>query len=119
MLNQNQAEVFYQEKKAGILSKTSRGYEFAYDSQYLSDPRALPICLTMPLREEKYESPDLFPFFKGLLPEGWLLALTSKTLKIDPNDKFNLLLHTGQNTVGAVHVRPIPSGDTYGSVHET
>ena len=51
-------------------------------------------------------SKTLFPFFEGLLPEGWLLELTTQTLEIDPDDKFELLLHTGSDTVGAVTVRP-------------
>lgn len=108
MPSRSQAKVFYQGKEAGILNQLSdRDYQFTYTPEYLSDPAALPISLTLPLRPEKYESAELFPFFLGLLPEGWLLAITSKTLKIDPNNKFNLLLHSGRNTVGAVSVRPI------------
>lgn len=116
MLNQNQADIYYQEKRVGVLNQSERGYEFVYTSQYLSDPSARPISLTFPLRSEAYESAELFPFFQGLLPEGWLLDITSKTLKIDPTDKFNLLLHAGRNTVGAVSVRPSSSEDP-GSAH--
>ncbi len=101
------AIVFYENAKAGILRKIPGGYEFEYDSNYLRDPEAAPISLVMPLREEKYESSALFPFFSGLLPEGWLLDLTCSTLKIDANDKFKLLLYTGQGTVGAVHVKAL------------
>ena len=61
----------------------------------------------MPLRAEKYDSKELFPFFDGLLPEGWLLDLDCAAAKIDKNDKFRLLLHTGRDPVGAVSVQPI------------
>lgn len=106
-MDQKQAVVFYGQKRAGLLTHKKDGFEFTYDRAYLSDPEAMPISLALPLREEKYESADLFPFFDGLLPEGWLLDLTCSIAKIDKNDKFRLLLHTGQDPVGAVSVRPI------------
>lgn len=102
--------VYYGKDRAGRLCKNPEGpgsgYEFEYDAAYLQKPGARPISLGMPLQKEKYTSKILFPFFQGLLPEGWLLELTSQTLKIDPDDKFGLLLHTGSDTVGAVTVRP-------------
>ncbi len=100
----NHAEVFYRDKRAGELRKTDEGFEFSYDGAYLSSPGALPISLSLPLRAEKYESKILFPFFVGLLPEGWLLDLICAAAKIDKNDKFGLLLHTGQDPIGAVSV---------------
>lgn len=106
-MDQKQAVVFYGKKQAGLLTHKKDGYEFTYDPAYLSDPEAMPISLSLPLREEKYEATDLFPFFDGLLPEGWLLDLTCSIAKIDKNDKFRLLLHTGQDPVGAVSVRPL------------
>ena len=60
--------------------------------------------MSFPLASKKFESKTLFPFFEGLLPEGWLLGITSKALKIDENDKFELLLHVGKDTIGAVSV---------------
>ena len=101
------AAVYYRDKKAGVLTKSAAGYEFAYDPIYLLDPGAQPISLSMPLRAEKYESAKLFSFFDGLLPEGWLLDLISISIKIDKNDKFRLLLHTGRDPIGAVSFRPL------------
>jgi len=101
------AAVFCKGKQAGLLTKRAGGYEFRYDAAYLSDPDAVPISLALPLREASYESRALFPFFDGLLPEGWLLDLTCAAAKIDKDDKFRLLLHTGQDPVGAVSVRPL------------
>jgi serine/threonine-protein kinase HipA len=104
--NPFKAAVFYQNQLAGVLEKTSRGYEFIYASSYLNDPGARPISLSLPLRVKKYESPRLFSFFDGLLPEGWLLELTSSIAKIDQTDKFRLLLHIGRDPLGAVSVKP-------------
>ena len=99
--------VYYNDKKAGLLRETGDGYEFAYDPDYLKEPSALPVSLSLPLASERYESTQLFPFFEGLLPEGWLLNITATTAKIDKEDKFHLLLHTGQDPIGAVSVRPL------------
>jgi serine/threonine-protein kinase HipA len=101
------ARVYYRERLAGVLSKTDTGYEFVYDAQYLAEPGAQPISLSMPLRADKYESTKLFPFFDGLLPEGWLLDLISVAEKIDKRDKFRLLLHTGRDPIGAVSIHAL------------
>ncbi|MCG2726616.1 MAG: HipA N-terminal domain-containing protein [Elusimicrobia bacterium] len=89
-----------------MLKKTDTGYVFEYLPEYISVPDAKPISLSMPIREKKFESARLFPFFEGLLPEGWLLDITSKTLKINKKDKFEMLLHVGRDTIGAVSVIP-------------
>ncbi len=101
------AEILYNNKKAGILTKTESGYEFIYDQDYLNENSARPISLSLPLSQEIYRSRGLFPFFEGLLPEGWLLAQTSSVLKIDTSNKFSLLLNVGRDTIGAVSIIPL------------
>jgi serine/threonine-protein kinase HipA len=105
------AIVYYQDKAAGLLKKTLAGYEFLYNPDYIKDTNSRPISLSIPLSEKKYFSADLFPFFENLLPEGWLLELTVSRLKIDKNDKFNLLLHVGNDTVGAVRIEPMEEAE--------
>jgi len=79
---------------------------FTYSAEWLSRADAVPISLTMPLRAEPYESRGLHPFFDNLLPEGWLLGLVTKKLKIAAEDGFGLLLVLGADCVGAVEVVP-------------
>ncbi len=105
----HRAVVFCGQRRAGLLTRKKDGFEFAYDLAYASDPEAPPISLSLPLRQAPYESKELFPFFDGLLPEGWLLDIICAIIKVDPTDKFRLLLHTGEDPVGAVSVRPIPA----------
>ena len=71
----------------------------------------MPISMTLPLRPEPYVSKGLHPFFENLLPEGWLLEISSKALKISKDDAFGLLLATCGDCVGAVEVVPVKSGD--------
>jgi HipA-like protein len=94
-------------KPVGILEETrTGGSRFLYDRAYLDLPDAIPISPTIPLRKEPYESPGLHPFFKNLLPEGWLLDLTCRKLGLSHSDKFGLLLATGADCMGAVEVVP-------------
>lgn|SRR3989338_4979552 len=104
MMDENRAKVYFNDIFAGILQKDSNGYLFSYDSQYISKSGAVPISLTFPLRKEPFQSKGLFPFFKGLIPEGWLFELNSKTLKIDPNDDFKMLVETCRDCIGAVSI---------------
>ena len=96
-------EVYFRDQRAGSLTETAKGsYRFVYDPDYLIDGPA--ISVTLPLRLEPYESPTLFPFFAGLVPEGWYLRIVARTIKVDENDTFGLLLATCADCVGAVGV---------------
>lgn len=103
----NKAVVFYNNKKAGLLLKREDGYEFEYDSTYLNNPNSKPISQIMPISQKRFFSEKLFAFFENLLPEGFLLEMTVTKLKIDKNNKFELLLHVGEDTVGAVTIKSL------------
>ncbi len=98
------AHVYFNGVRAGRLTHDAGGYVFSYDQNYLKQADALPISLSFPLRQESYTDRTLFPFFKGLIPEGWLFELNARALKIDPSDDFGMLLHTGRDCIGAVTV---------------
>ncbi len=103
--NYRKAIVYSNKQKAGILEETAKGYEFMYEKEFIEGK--VPISLSLPLREDPYESNELFPFFQGLLPEGWYLEMVSSTLKIDKNDDYGLLLSTCKETIGAISVEEI------------
>ncbi len=99
------ATVKYKDQVAGYLTETANGYQFQYDPAYLR--MGQPISISLPLREEPYASRELFSFFRGLLPEGWYLAIVSATAKIDAQDAFGILLATTSDTIGAVTVHKV------------
>lgn len=102
------AKIFYGNYIAGILTETDEGeYTFEYDSAYIKEHPQKFITFTMPVREEKYVEKRLFPFFEGLIPEGWLLEIASKSWKINRNDRMGLLLACCRNCIGAVSVHPL------------
>ncbi|MFZ2282320.1 MAG: HipA N-terminal domain-containing protein [Lutibacter sp.] len=102
------AKIFYDKTLAGKLTETDDGeYTFIYKSDYVKNFPNQFISFTLPVRSEPYKSNRLFPFFEGLIPEGWLLNIASKNWKINPNDRMGLLLACCQNCIGAVSVQPI------------
>ena len=99
------AYVYVRDSFAGTLRETDEGYVFQYDLQYLSDPDAPAVSLTLPRQESPFLSKTLFAFFDGLIPEGWLLNLVSHNWKIDQRDRFGLLLVACKDCIGAVRSR--------------
>ncbi len=107
-----QGKVYYQNHFAGIITETTDGdFTFEYDSTYI---QAFPhqfITFSMPVSKKVYRENRLFPFFEGLIPEGWLLEIASESWKINKNDRMGLLLACCTNCIGAVSVEPINAED--------
>lgn len=107
-----QGKVFYKTHFAGIITETNDGeYVFQYDGQYVKDHPTAFITFTMPVTSSPYVENRLFPFFEGLIPEGWLLDIAAENWKINKNDRMGLLLACCRNCIGAVSVEPIAEGD--------
>lgn len=102
-----QAEIFMYDKLAGILTEDENGFTFQYDLNYINDSNSEAISLTMPLRNKPYHDKVLFPFFDGLIPEGWLLDIAERSWKINQRDRMSLLLACCKDCIGAVSVVPI------------
>ena len=103
----SKALIQYKGKNAGILKETDEGYEFSYNEEYLADAASAPFSLTLPLTDKPYQSTVLFPFFDGLIPEGWLLDVALRNTDISELDRFALLLLCCKDCIGAVSVIPI------------
>ena len=91
---------------AGILTEDDMGYEFRYDSAVLKSDKAEAVSITLPLREKPYRDKVLFPFFDGLIPEGWLLDIAEQSWKISARDRFSLLLACCKDCIGNISVVP-------------
>lgn len=98
------AYIYVGDAYAGVLEETDDGYSFAYDSDYLNRDDASPVSLTLPLSEEPYRSKTLFPFFDGLIPEGWLLDVVKRNWKLNSSDRFGILLVACKDGIGNVSV---------------
>lgn len=105
------AEIIMHNKLAGLLIQDENGYHFQYDKLYLESESPVPISLTLPLQKTKYTSKTLFPFFDGLIPEGWLLDIAERNWKLNPRDRMGLLLACCKDCIGAVSVHPIKENE--------
>jgi serine/threonine-protein kinase HipA len=100
------AKIYMHEFFAGILTEDENGYHFVYEPSYLESAFAEPVSLSLPLSGNKFSSNVLFPFFDGLIPEGWLLEIAERNWKINPRDRMGILLATCRDCIGAVSVEP-------------
>lgn len=95
------AKVFVNNDVAGILVESEEGvYIFKYNDGYDKEP----VSLTLPVDKEPYKSKILFPFFDGLIPEGWMLNIASKNWKLNITDRMGLLLACCYDCIGNVRI---------------
>lgn len=77
---------------------------FTYDPAYLEAKRPA-IAHTLPLQTAPHICEQgLHPFFDNLVAEGWLRNAQARALKVDPGNRFALLLAFGRDCAGAVSV---------------
>jgi len=103
------AAVHLHGQQAGHLTQDEQGYTFAYTPEHLTGADAAPVSLTLPLRAAPYVERVLFPFFDGLIPEGWLLEVAEKNWKLNARDRMGLLLACCRDCIGAVSIHPLPT----------
>jgi serine/threonine-protein kinase HipA len=96
--------VYLNEQYVGEVHRENGEFFFIYDSHYLADPSSIPLSLSLPKSQKSYQFHKLFPFFEGLLSEGWMKRVQEKTQKIDEKDSFTRLLENGKELLGAVSV---------------
>ncbi len=95
--------VFYRDTLAGVIEQTDIGFRFTYDQNYLL-LMGEQVSATLPITQREYNSNTMFPFFDGLIPEGWLLDIATEHWKIKSNDRMRLLLTVCEDCIGAVSV---------------
>ena len=98
------AKVYMHNELAGLLSEDEEGYSFRYDENYLTGSMAKPVSLTLPLQDKPFVSKTMFPFFDGLIPEGWLLEIAERNWKLNTRDRMGLLLACCKDCIGAVSI---------------
>lgn len=101
------AEIKVNDHTAGWLTQDENGYHFRYEKDFIESPDALPVSVTLPLQEKPFDSKVLFPFFDGLIPEGWLLDIAEKNWKLNPRDRMGLLLVCCKDCIGAVSIHSV------------
>lgn len=103
-------KVFVNDIHAGYILENEDGYVFYYVDEYLKNPKATPVSLTLALSDTEYKSKILFPFFDGLIPEGYLLNITVDLFKLDYKNRMDLLLKVCKDVIGNVSIEDVSDG---------
>jgi serine/threonine-protein kinase HipA len=96
-------------RRVGVLERTASGaISFGYDSEWLDDERrAIPVSLSLPLREERYSGSVVSAYFDNLLPDNdEIRRIVAERVGADGTDAFSLLDKIGRDCVGALQFLP-------------
>jgi len=98
-------KVYYNNAYAGELRQEPGGRcVFTYDPTYL-EAKQPAVAFTLPVQSAPHICEQgLHPFFDNLVAEGWLRNAQARALKVDPSNRFALLLAFGHDCAGAVSV---------------
>ena len=106
-----------------LLKEPSGAIHFRYDESWLSWSNAIPLSLSLPLREDAYTGERLAAVFDNLLPDSDLLRRRiAEKIGAKGVDAYSLLSQIGRDCVGALQFVPEDEPavyDTTGIVGET
>jgi len=113
--------VYMNARLVGRLRRQASGaIDFQYDPDWLAWEHALPVSLSLPLREDRYTGAPVIAVFDNLLPddEGIRRRLAER-VRAEGSDVYSLLARIGRDCVGALQflpdgVAPGPAGAVEG-----
>lgn len=91
-------------RDVGMLSRASSGaVDFAYSRDWLDWDHAIPVSLSLPLREDRYIGAPVLAVFENLLPDNTTIReRVAARVKASGTDAFSLLGKIGKDCVGAL-----------------
>ena len=92
------------EKTGSLFSTDNRGVVFAYDEQYLSNPAAKKLSVSLPLRKQEFSQKECIPFFSGFLPEEEYRRKIAAYLHVSETSTLKLLEALGGECAGLVTI---------------
>lgn len=101
-------DVFLNGRLVGRLTKDPGGsIDFLYHKTWLDWENALPVSLSLPLREDKYSGRAVIAVFDNLLPDNDdIRNRLAMRVKADGSDAYSLLSAIGRDCVGALQFLP-------------
>ena len=100
--------VFVNGKLVGRLRReTSGAIDFQYDPSWLAWENALPVSLSLPLREDRYLGAPVVAVFDNLLPDNDdIRRRLAARVRAEGHDAYSLLAAIGRDCVGALQFLP-------------
>jgi serine/threonine-protein kinase HipA len=87
----HELKVWLFDQPVGRLFLSKGRLHFAYLPEWLAQPQAIPISMSLPLQSDSFDDQQARPFFAGLLPEGRLRSVIARQLQISSQNEFALL----------------------------
>lgn len=111
--------VFQNGEIVGYLSKQPSGaVEFIYADEWLSNERAYPVSLSLPLREDAFKGAPVVAVFENLLPDSESLrSRVAEKVGADGTDAYSLLAQIGRDCVGALQFFPENADINFSDLH--
>jgi serine/threonine-protein kinase HipA len=100
--------VYLNGRRVGQLNRDSSGaIDFRYDRDWLEWQYAIPVSLSLPLREDRYVGEPVFAVFENLLPDNDdIRRHLAQRVQADGPDAYSLLSAIGRDCVGALQFLP-------------
>jgi len=95
-------DVYLKGKKVGSLVDSPLGMTFAYDADYVTEPRPEPLSHVLPVRAGNYSGSAVESYFSNLLPDDYVRTRIGEILKIPRENTFALLEAIGGDCAGAI-----------------
>ncbi|WP_163270055.1 type II toxin-antitoxin system HipA family toxin [Chelativorans alearense] len=107
--------VFLNSRLVGRLNRQSTGaIDFRYAPSWLAWEHALPVSLSLPLREERYIGAPVIAVFDNLLPDSEAIRRrVAERVHAEGVDAYSLLSTIGHDCVGALQF--LPDGEEPGT----
>lgn len=101
-------DVYLNARLVGRLRRLASGaIDFQYDESWLDWEHALPISISLPLREDRYTGDPVIAVFDNLLPDNEpIRRRVAERVKADGYDAYSLLVKVGRDCVGALQFLP-------------
>src|ERR1700752_167688 len=108
--------VYLNGRLVGRLRRESSGaVDFQYDQSWLGWENAIPVSVSLPLREDRYLGDPLLAVFENPLPDNDdIRRRLAERSKADGSDAYSLLTAVGRDCVGALQF--LPDGVAAGKV---
>ncbi|WP_146591426.1 type II toxin-antitoxin system HipA family toxin [Puniceibacterium confluentis] len=96
--------VYINNRRVGTLNREASGaIGFSYDTDWLDWDHAMPVSLSLPLRETPYRGEPVMAVFENLLPDSdHLRRLVAEKVGARGTDAYSLLTKIGHDCVGAL-----------------
>ena len=93
-------------ERIGTLSLVQGRLSFRYSTEWLVQPQARALSVSLPVQTEPFNDQQTRPFFAGLLPEGQLRRLIARRIQVSAQNDYALLDQLGGDCAGAVSLLP-------------